>query len=557
MKKLKLLKGTRFTSFLFILTSALVAAGILWGANTYYNIDTGEIVVENIQRIANVIRATTGIIVGGTASQSPASGVTFEVASGNVLFSTGGTITQTGTGTTTLAGPVQLGNNVTFTGTTARTITGPSTGGLTVKVANGPLTLSTTGSGTLAVTSAGALNLTGSAASTWSVGTGNTLTLTSQNFRVDSAGNITVAAGQGLDTIAAGVLNLGNTTATTVNIGNTAATTISLGAGGALARTINIGTGTGVDTINIGTGGTGADVITIGGGAGTLAINTGDWDISTTGDITGIGGITADQWSIAGASGNIVTAGDLAVNGGDITTTAGTFNLLNSGATTINFAGAATLLNIGSSAGLTVDAPGALTVQFQDGVGTGFILQGSTPFNYLVIDANGKVTLASRGTQDLVLDAGSGAVRIASGDTLYVDGIAVGGEGTLIGIVPIFGFDLPVQTATTSYVQVSRVLENYPFPTAATGTTRVHKLVFRYAASTTAAIDVKVLNVDTNASTTLTLAVPGSNDLERGNAQIVTASIPTANRWRVDVKTATDPDVVRIYAIFLAGFDVK
>jgi hypothetical protein len=118
----------------------------------------------------------------------------------------------------------------------------------------------------------------------------NSLAVSSQNFNVSAAGAVTVPAGYGVDTIAAGALNLGNGTATSVNIGNTAATSLGMGAGGSLARAIDIGTGTGADTINIGTGG-GADVITLGGNSGTLAIDTGDWDISATGEMTGISGI--------------------------------------------------------------------------------------------------------------------------------------------------------------------------------------------------------------------------------------------------------------------------
>ena len=43
--------------------------------------------------------------------------------------------------------------------------------------------------------------------------------------------------------------------------------------------------------------------------------------------------------------------GDLAVNGGDLTTTATTFNLLDTNATTVNFAGAATTMDIGAATG--------------------------------------------------------------------------------------------------------------------------------------------------------------------------------------------------------------
>jgi len=49
---------------------------------------------------------------------------------------------------------------------------------------------------------------------------------------------------------------------------------------------------------------------------------------------------------------NTVLTGDLAVNGGDLTTTAATFSLLNANATTVNFAGNATAINVGASTGL-------------------------------------------------------------------------------------------------------------------------------------------------------------------------------------------------------------
>lgn len=75
-------------------------------------------------------------------------------------------------------------------------------------------------------------------------------------------------------------------------------------------------------------------------------------------------------------SGDITIAGDLAVNGGDITTTASTFNLLNTTATTVNFAGAATTLNIGNASGATafsgtVDFAGNIALGSNGAVTTG------------------------------------------------------------------------------------------------------------------------------------------------------------------------------------------
>jgi hypothetical protein len=55
-------------------------------------------------------------------------------------------------------------------------------------------------------------------------------------------------------------------------------------------------------------------------------------------------------------SGNMEISGDLAVNGGDITTSAGTFNLVNSTATTVNLGGGASAVNIGAAGSATTFA---------------------------------------------------------------------------------------------------------------------------------------------------------------------------------------------------------
>jgi hypothetical protein len=50
---------------------------------------------------------------------------------------------------------------------------------------------------------------------------------------------------------------------------------------------------------------------------------------------------------------DLQVGGDLAVNGGDITSSAATFNLLNSGVTALNFAGAGTAITVGATTGFT------------------------------------------------------------------------------------------------------------------------------------------------------------------------------------------------------------
>jgi hypothetical protein len=73
---------------------------------------------------------------------------------------------------------------------------------------------------------------------------------------------------------------------------------------------------------------------------------------STSGALQVAGGV-----GIAGdlyVGSNETITGDLEVHGGDITTNAVTFNLLNATATTVNFAGGATALNMGATTGTTI-----------------------------------------------------------------------------------------------------------------------------------------------------------------------------------------------------------
>ena len=61
----------------------------------------------------------------------------------------------------------------------------------------------------------------------------------------------------------------------------------------------------------------------------------------------GANDVSATNFSITGATGNITTAGDLAVNDGDITTTNATGTLFNTNTTNLSIGGAATTLTLG------------------------------------------------------------------------------------------------------------------------------------------------------------------------------------------------------------------
>ena len=102
----------------------------------------------------------------------------------------------------------------------------------------------------------------------------------------------------------------------------------------------------------------------------------------------------------------LTLTGDLAVNGGDLTTTAGTFNLLSSNATTVNFAGAATTLNMGNASG-TTNIAGNAVVQGD------FTVNGTTTYintqdlyveDKFVVLASGS---AAAGDGGIMIDRGS------------------------------------------------------------------------------------------------------------------------------------------------------
>ena len=162
------------------------------------------------------------------------------------------------------------------------------------------------------------------------------------NFDVATTGNITVQPAYGLDTNAAGALALGDANATSVSICNSAACDTILIGNNADADTITIGdstdttvsitddnwsiTAAGVaNFVSVGatTPGTGAfttltstGITTLGNNSTTVEINTSDWDIGTTGDMTGIGAVTMDgAFSQTGATTFGTGTGAISLNG--------------------------------------------------------------------------------------------------------------------------------------------------------------------------------------------------------------------------------------------------
>ena len=169
----------------------------------------------------------------------------------------------------------------------------------------------------------------------------------------------------------------------------------------------------------------------------------------------------------------------------------------------------------------------------------------------LLTSSGGTLTVQSDDGHDVILDAGSGTIQIATGDVIKTPGgysIAESGQQILREVIPIMGYDLPVQCSTAcddEYATISRTIEDYPFSSAYTGTTRKHKFIIRYATSdTTTNLSFRVYN-ETQATTTdsFTVSASPSTDLAKGVVAITNdVSIPTnTDDWHCLLYTSPSP----------------
>lgn len=106
-----------------------------------------------------------------------------------------------------------------------------------------------------------------------------------------------------------------------------------------------------------------------------------------------------------GTGGNITVAGDLAVNGDDITTNQTTFNLINATATTVNIAGAASsALNVGNVAGTNTLLG---QTKFSQGL-SGSLTKLTDGTSYLIAGTNVTITTGSSGAVTIASTGGGG-----------------------------------------------------------------------------------------------------------------------------------------------------
>ena len=167
----------------------------------------------------------------------------------------------------------------------------------------------------------------------------------------------------------------------------------------------------------------------------TLAIlNTTVSTSSTTGAVTVAGGVGIAKDLYVGENG--VFTLDVAVNGGDLTTTATTFNLINTNATTLNIGGAATAVDIGVATQTVTNVfDGTTSINHNASVDGDFSVGGG---NFTVAHLTGNAETAGNlivggdltvnGTTTSVnvdvLDVEDALIRLASGNT--ADSVDIG-----------------------------------------------------------------------------------------------------------------------------------
>lgn len=300
----------------------------------------GQILISNG---SNPFWATTGTIVAGSASTAS-----------NLLFGTTYQVPyQTGPGETAFEDNFKYNYdtntlqtvNATFTGTTDAS--GPSSGAVQITGGasiGGSLYVGGTLYASVSGSSSSATNVT-SVATT--INATHYLTFVDSNNAVSGFEQLYTTSSVEFNPSTGDLTIAGILTSNSLQTGAVTATGDLSAANISTTGTLNV---TGISTLGIVTAtSVTTDELNINGDVAILSTTS---STSTdTGALTVLGGTGIGENLYVG--GDIVVTGDVAVNGGDITSNAAIFNLVNANATTVNFAGAATVLTIGETSGFT------------------------------------------------------------------------------------------------------------------------------------------------------------------------------------------------------------
>ena len=243
------------------------------------------------------------------------------------------------------------------------------------------------------------------------------------------------------------------------------------------------------------------------------------------------------------ATGNTDLGGDLNVDGNDLTTSQSTFNLLETTATTINFAGAATDLNIGASTGkVTVRSTDQSTsvdtgaLEVDGGVGIAKNLYVGGDINHTGTFGNtGGAIIDNVGISSNVI-----STRAGGGNVLYIDPYPDGLSNE--GLVVVKG-DLQVDGTTTT-VNSTSVTANEAIFTLG-DVTSVRTVTAEVATGVTTVTVDSTVGINTGDIISGDSAIPGSTSVSSYDpaTKIITLSASTT----AGITTTTQLTVTHAY----------
>ena len=508
--------------------------------------------MEQINRVTQVIRATGGLIVGGSATQNPQSGYGFEVAT-STIFSSGNVVISTSTQELRFMG------SDTYAGFKAPSSYGTSTSMVYILPQHGtyppqPDYVLTWQSGNqLRWKPATELGLIGDISAVGNVTSGEAFTATGTGSTLwFHSGSYT------------GALTIGSLTANATYTLPDVSGTLTL----ASSFPFSQGQVLYADSNGLITGGS-------------------DLSFDASNRIFSIGstGGNGGQLRIYSSNASGYYLGFAATS--SMTTSTLYYwptNMGQSGTTTVlasDGSGQLYWVSVAGAGGITgVGSPGQVAYfTSQQTIAGNNNFTWSTSTNTLTI--NGALTVSGTSTanlftgpsgatttiisdQDILLDPATGKVVLGSSDWIETaSGYQIGKTGTQVlkEMAPIMGFDLPVRTATSGTVTISRTIESYPFSSCAAGTSRVHKLVIRYGSMGTTTWEIA-----TSGGPVATFTVPATNSTASGTVYTYQVTIPTptgsctgwsqgtdTDDWWVRVSPSSNDTM--IYQIFLAAYD--
>jgi fibronectin-binding autotransporter adhesin len=381
-------------------------AGVATGnGTTYYNENSIETNLSSFD-LLNTTVSTLNFGGAATTLNIGNSGTTVNIL-GNLTTAASQTITAGG-GLIVSSGGINNNNGgITNTGALAGVTTISASGAITAATSNTINGLSINSGSLSGITgfsqTSGAFSVTGSGAITLGAGS-NPFSIDSTAFDVSSTGDLS-----GIGTInATGLASI--TGGATISGG-----TISLNVGGALRNTrINTGASTGT--------------VTIGGGSAVLVIDSTAFDVSSTGDLSGIGTVNMSGAITAATSTNTING--LVINSGSLSSitgfsqTSGTFSVTGAGAITLGGGSDAltidsTNFDVSSSGALsgitTINMSGAITAATSTNTINGLIissgsLSGITGFS----QGSGNFSISGAGT----FGTGTGAISLNGATTV-------------------------------------------------------------------------------------------------------------------------------------------